>query len=416
MNVKLAREIYGNTWFVDPLSFMQLSRVLEGMQKGVTESKNETKSNQFGIISNDLVFNAKRISRMDAVPKGSIAAYNFDSVITKYGGWSHYGTTEIASQFTEMESNDNVIGHLFFIESGGGSANAIKYIREVSQKSVRKKPLVVYAEDIMASAAMYIASDADYIYVKSEDAIIGSIGTMIQIEGFKSGTEDKNGKRHLRIYADKSFNKNKEFEDAINDFNYELIKKNILNPHAEEFIRDMELNRPGITEEQKTGAIFKAGQVVGSLIDGIGSLQDAIDKINELSISNKFSNNQNSSKMTIEELKAKHPEVYAQVFGLGKAEGISEENSRVKAWAVFNDVEPDKVKAGILSEEVISRAEELEFMRAAQKADLQASLENSSSEDITPDKSKGKVKPKISETDKAVEAAFDELEIEKAEE
>lgn len=419
MNHKLSKEIYGSPWFIDPISFVQMSKTLESFQNGNGPSEIEEKANQFGILeSNDLVFNARKISRMENVPKGSIAVYHFDSVITKHGGMSHYGTVEIAAQFAKMEANENVIGHIFFCESGGGAANAVKYMREASAKTARTKPLVSYIEDIGASALMYIASDSDHIFVKSEDAMIGSIGTMIALEGFANKTKDKNGKRHLRIYASQSINKNIEFEKAINDLNFEPIKSKILDPHCDQFIKDMEANRPNITPEQKTGAIFKAGECIGTLIDEIGSFDQAVEKVKELSKLNNFNSNQNFNTMNAEELKAKHPGVYDQVFSSGKQAGEKAEQNRVAAWLVFNDVNSDQVKAGIESGEEMSKAEELSFMRASQKAELQKTLEQNSADTLSPDKKTGKLKTKDSKSEEQdeIDAALEEMEIGKKEE
>jgi len=406
MNYKLAKEIYGIPWFVDPVSFMQLSKALEGQQQETITVAESEKANCFNVLTKANAYNAFSISRMEEVPKDSIAIYYFDSVITKNGGMSHFGTKEIAAQFTKMEADDNIIGHLYHIESGGGSANAVKYIREVAAKSVRKKPLVVYAEDLMASAAMYIGSDADYIFAKSDDALIGSIGTMVAFEGHKAGTEDKTGKRHIRIYSTQSFNKNKEYEDAINDFNYEPIQKKILDPHSETFIKDMEENRPNIRKEEKTGAIFHAHEVVGTLIDEIGSFDDAIEKITELHNNN---NNLNSKNMTNEELKNQHPVLFAEIHGLGKQEGIETEKARVDTWNVFSEIDSKKVKAGINSGKPMSEAEKLEFLMLSQKTDMQRSLEDASTGDVNADLETGKIKPKTNIEEKAANVALDEL-------
>ncbi len=128
---------------------------------------------------------------------------------------------------------------------------------------------------------------------------------------------------------------------------------------------------------------------------------------------NSFNNNQNSSKMDVTELKAKHPQVYAMVFDSGKTAGINAEQDRVNAYLVFNDLNPEQVKAGIESGKTMSKAEELTFLRASQNAALQSSLENESAEDIAADKKAGKVKPKVTAEAKAVEDALDELDIEK---
>lgn len=368
MNFSLAKEIYGNTWMIDPVTFSQYSKMLDYFHNGGVYEKSEILGNSFGIISESNIFVARKIQRMDVVPQNTIAQYNFDSVITKGGGMSHFGTKDIAAQFTEMEANDNIIGHIFKIESGGGSVNAIKYIRDVSAKTNRSKPLVVFAEDIMASAAMYIGSDADFIIANSKDAIVGSIGTMIQLEGFKNGTEDKNGKRHLRIYATQSVNKNAEFEKAINDFDYSLIKETLLDPHAAEFISDMEANRPNITAIQKTGKVFRAEETVGTLIDAIGPFDLAIEKIEELAnVKSNFktpgrgNNKPKINTMDKATLKAENPSLYAAILAEGYKEGVAAELDRVGAWAVFNEINPKEVKAGIESGKPLTATKTAEF-------------------------------------------------------
>lgn len=393
MNIKLVKEIYGNAWYMDPISFIQLSKTLEIAKNSNYTYTESEKSNQFGILNQDQVFNARRISRMDVVPQGTIAMYNFDSVITKHGGMSHYGTVDISKQFSQMEANDNVIGHIFKIESGGGSSNAIQYIREVSAKGKRSKSLVVYAEDVMASAAMYIASDADYIIVNSKDAMVGSIGTMISLEGFKNGEKDENGKVHARIYATKSVNKNHEFEKAINESNYELIRSSLLDPTNEIFIKDMEANRPNIRSIEKTGQIFRAEDVVGTLIDSIGNFQSAIDKVNEISnfkntpsSSGENNNNKKNKSMDLVKLKQEHPALYNEVFQLGEKNGMKSERERVSAWSVYMDIDPEKVKAGIEGDKAPSMKDQNEFVLASMNVKKVTSMEDENAEETNTSK------------------------------
>ena len=64
--------------------------------------------------------------------------------------------------------------------------------------------------------------------------------------------------------------KNNEFEEAINEFNFKPIKEKILDPANEEFLANISNNR-SVKENELTGEIFKASEVVGSLIDEIGN-------------------------------------------------------------------------------------------------------------------------------------------------
>ena len=61
-----------------------------------------------------------------------------------------------------------------------------------------------------------------------------------------------------------------------------VIREERLDPLCEQFMADIKANRPGVTEDQLHGKIYFAKDVVGSLIDSIGSFDDALAKVLEL--------------------------------------------------------------------------------------------------------------------------------------
>lgn len=106
--------------------------------------------------------------------------------------------------------------------------------------------------------------------------------------------------------------------------------------------------------------------------------------------------NQNSMK-TLEELKEKHPELYAQAIEAGKKEatppasgpvkkddlsdsekliqaGIEKERERVKGWQTFAEVDAKKVAEGIASGNSITMADIGEFTLTAQKKNFAGAL------------------------------------------
>lgn len=85
-----------------------------------------------------------------------------------------------------------------------------------------------------------------------------------------------------------------------------------------------------------------------------------------------------NTKMNIEELKAKHPEVYAQAIALGKAEGTEQERDRVGAWAAYSSVDAEAVKSGIESGKNISQTQMAEFAIKMVSAEKKAQLEKES--------------------------------------
>lgn len=358
IDYKLALEIYTRPWYVSESMCHNFENLLESA-KHMTQTTE--KLNSFGVITQ---------SSKDKTTEKTYAVYNFDSVITKSGGMSHEGTEQIAAQFQKNDNDPNIKGHLYVIDSGGGSADAVHYMRKYTKKGVRKKTLVAFVKDVMCSAAAYIGSDADYIIASNEFAAIGSLGTMLSFEGYKSGEKDSNGKKRFRVYATKSFNKNAKFENALNNDETQGII-DYLNPFNERFISDMKLNRPNITEEQTSGQDYDAKDCVGTLIDEIGDISLAYAKLDEL-----------TKNQTINKMEKTQQELIQDSYEKGLKDGIKKESSRISAWMVWQQVDPEMVQKGIDSgEEIDSKSTQELILKSSQKNRIKE-LEGSNTEKV----------------------------------
>ena len=98
---------------------------------------------------------------------------------------------------------------------------------------------------------------------------------MIELSGFSKYRRSEDGEIYCRIYADQASEKNLDYEQAL-EGNATLIKENILDPLCQQFITDMKTNRPGCADEQLHGKIYYAKDVIGSFIDSLGTLDDAV--------------------------------------------------------------------------------------------------------------------------------------------
>jgi ClpP class serine protease len=192
------------------------------------------------------------------------------------------GTRTIAARLKEADMDPDVIGHVLVFETGGGSANSVP---ELSEAIIGcSKPTLAYVDGMMCSAGQFAGSYCREVMASRASDLIGSIGTMIVFEGRKAKSEENDEKIiHLRVYADGADEKNQEFESAINDFNFKLVKERILNPHNEQFIAQVKSNRPGVLEEHLHGRAYPAGEVLGSLVDSIGSFEEAVKRVVSLS-------------------------------------------------------------------------------------------------------------------------------------
>jgi hypothetical protein len=136
-----------------------------------------------------------------------------------------------------------------------------------------------------------------------------------------TGYYKKQGAKVITEYATKSTEKNKAFEELLKG-NSKLIIAEELDPINDQFHADVKASRPGISEEVFAGATWNAEDSLKlNLIDSIGTLQDAIDKVFELS---KPSTNKSNNTMSTKKL----PRVEA-VLGLEAPLAITE-NASVK--------------------------------------------------------------------------------------
>lgn len=190
------------------------------------------------------------------------------------------GTRTIAQRLLAADRQENIIGHILVTESGGGLGAAVPELADAIASL--DKPIVAWVDGMTASAAYYINSYCNHIMASRASDQVGCIGTLINLEGYPKFSKLQDGKIIARIYADGSDEKNEEYEAAL-EGNFKLIKERVLNPHNDKFKNDIKSNREKVLPEHLRGRTYNASEVIGSLVDSIGSFEDAIQKVIELS-------------------------------------------------------------------------------------------------------------------------------------
>lgn len=202
--------------------------------------------------------------------------------ITRNGGACSYGSKEIRDWVIEAANMPQTIGHIFYIDSPGGSAQskydfeqAIEYLHERGQKAI------AFVDGMACSAGYALAAMCDEIYVMNPNNQIGCIGTMCAFTIQRHGDEDEQThERYVELYAEGSPYKNREFRDAA-DGNYDSLIAD-LNRSAEDFKAMVRRCRPNVNDEQLLGDIYDASEVIGTMIDGIGTMGDCIERMLEI--------------------------------------------------------------------------------------------------------------------------------------
>lgn len=229
------------------------------------------------------------------------------------------GTQTIMAILEDWKNDDTVIGVVMDYNSGGGQVSGT---REIAKYIFNyEKPIVSYSNDVVGSAAFYMFAAGKYRMVNKFADFLGCIGTMwysIDV----TGVIEKAGGKVNEIYSDLSPEKNIHSRELKNGNARPLIEK-ILNPDALLFHEDMKMFLPNITEKALKGDIFSPEEAIKEgLADSFGTLQDAIDKVFELSNAKKSSNQKPNTNMNTKPL----PKLEA-VLGLEASLALTDDGS-----------------------------------------------------------------------------------------
>ncbi len=179
----------------------------------------------------------------------------------------------IAALRTAFE-DDGAKAVVMLINSPGGSPVQAGMINDeiMRLKALHKKPMYAVVEESCASAAYYIASAADSIYV-DKASIVGSIGVLMDGFGF-TGTMEKLGVERRLLTA----GANKGMLDPFSPMNpqQKAFAQQMLGQIHQQFIDVVRKGRGDrLKENQDTfSGLFWTGQeaVKLGLADGLGSL------------------------------------------------------------------------------------------------------------------------------------------------
>lgn len=210
----------------------------------------------------------------------SVAIVPLHGTMTKYDTCESYGTTFIANKLREMADDENVIGIVLDIDSPGGSCSAIPPMLEaISYAKAHRKPVYVHA-DCCASAAYWVASQCDAIYMDNDLSEVGSIGAMaVFIDS--TAANPTTGEKTIVIYAEESPDKNFAYREALSG-RYEAAKAE-LKPLVDQFRDAVVAGRPTIHKDQDgvlSGKMFLTADALRlNMADARKTLHETIDAV-----------------------------------------------------------------------------------------------------------------------------------------
>lgn len=198
-----------------------------------------------------------------------VSVLTVDGPITRNGGYCSYGSIDHRDMMMRAADHPLCRGHLFIINTPGGSAWAKNdYALAIDYAHSKGQKVIALVDGMCASAGMYLASLCDERYYLNPKDQVGCIGVMAAFYTLANGSKDKyTDETYHEEYDPESFDKNKAYRDIANkNDNKELVKE--LAELGVEFRADVKKACPNAIEDvHLKGKVFNAEDVKGILMD-----------------------------------------------------------------------------------------------------------------------------------------------------
>ncbi|MEG1414881.1 MAG: S49 family peptidase [Mucinivorans sp.] len=225
-----------------------------------------------GALSSE--FEVENIEPDPSEMNGSVAIISISGVLTKNSGaCGALGMDDYSRQITSAIDDQSVDAIVLKIYSPGGMVNGTDGLSQIIKNST--KPIVAFVDDQACSGAYWLASSCREIIANNEIATVGSIGVMAVYNDLTKANEKAGVTEHL-IFARQSTHKWREHREVLAG-NYATVEDQ-LSVIADHFISHVKSQRPSVADDLLTGDVYFASQVVGTLIDQIGTIDVAIER------------------------------------------------------------------------------------------------------------------------------------------
>lgn len=184
----------------------------------------------------------------------------------------------VARDFKAALMDPEVESILFEIDSPGGAVDGTSELAQMIYSARGEKPIVTWANGLMASAVYWIGSAAHQAYNSSDTTVVGSIGVLTRHTDF-SKMDEKAGIKRTYLYAGKykvvgAGNKPLSKDDeAIIQTELDYLYSIFVNAVAKHRGVDVQV----VLDDMAEGRVFTGQQAIDAgLVDGVATMDGLI--------------------------------------------------------------------------------------------------------------------------------------------
>lgn len=193
-------------------------------------------------------------------------------------------SSELVANDLKAAMNDPAVKAIILqIDSPGGTVDGTETLGNLVRQANASKPVVAFADGMMASAAYWIGSAASSIYISDSVAQIGSIGVVATHQDI-SAAEATRGVKTTEITAGKFKRAASQF-GALTETGKQTIQDQVDTIYSV-FVQAVATNRgvsvDTVLENMADGRVFIGQQAIDAgLVDGVSTLDALIAKLSQ---------------------------------------------------------------------------------------------------------------------------------------
>ena len=194
------------------------------------------------------------------------------------GCYGYADQTELRMHIRNAVNDPAVAAIMLYIDSPGGSVAGTQDLADEIRAAGKVKPTMAYAEDLCASAAMWIASACNSIYSNSS-ALLGSIGVITAVTDYSKMLENAGIK--VTIIATGEFKSAGNPFKPTTDADVGYIRA-LIDSTMDAFVAEVSKGRGmrGETVRKMEARVFTAADAVeNKLSDGVLTFDQAFMKL-----------------------------------------------------------------------------------------------------------------------------------------
>lgn len=325
-------DIITSPWAIIPEKLVEIRGIYETHIKGEKIDVKAVEA-RLGKPLNNQPQGYEVIDGVAVIPVDGVIAKRMNLFTQISGGVS---TDLLARDFKTALNDPTVKAIVLAIDSPGGTVDGTVDIARLVFESRGTKPIIAYTDGTMASAAYWIGSAADKVYIGNDATLVGSIG-VVATHTDVSQAEAQRGIKTTEIYAGKYKRIASQYaplseeglaylQDRV-DYLYSVFVSNVadfMGVSVEKVLKDM-----------ADGKVFSGRQAIeAGLVDGVSTLDSLIAELKSGGVRSNTNAQRKEQSMaeekkeevviTAELIAEKHPDIFRAIQESGYRNGYDE--------------------------------------------------------------------------------------------